>query len=394
LSRLVSDDPTEIRTHMRLAAALAGAGSLFQDKRIIPEIAAWPNTLAIAERLGDVEFQLRALWGWWNEKTLSCDFHTALDLGKRFVALSQRSPVASDALIGERMLGVAQHFLGNQDDARRLVGHMLEHYVPDPSHITRFQMDQRVMARGTFPMVLWLQGFPDQAMRMAEANVEEPEDAHAISVTYALSRSTCPIAFLTGDLAAADRFLDILRRRCALHGTANWNKWLRCFEALQLIEGVDPTAGVNKLSDELDVPPTASLRLHYLSLLCDLAEAAWRDGRLEWALQTIDKAIDRARLDGDLWRFPDMLRVKGEIAYTRGAPDEAETHFHESIEPARRQTALSWELRGATSLARLWHAQGRPREALALLAPVYGRFTEGFETRDLRTARRLLDELA
>jgi predicted ATPase len=87
-----------------------------------------------------------------------------------------------------------------------------------------------------------------------------------------------------------------------------------------------------------------------------------------------------------------MLRVKGEIASRTGAP-EAETYFRESLEWARRQTALSWELRTATSFARLRREQGRAKEAFTLLAPIYGRFTEGFQTRDLQVARLLLDNL-
>jgi predicted ATPase len=80
----------------------------------------------------------------------------------------------------------------------------------------------------------------------------------------------------------------------------------------------------------------------------------------------------------------------------QGAPGgaaAAEGHFRQALDWARRQGALSWELRAATSLARLWYEQSRPAEALALLQPVYDRFTEGFDTADLRAAKALLDDL-
>jgi predicted ATPase len=91
-----------------------------------------------------------------------------------------------------------------------------------------------------------------------------------------------------------------------------------------------------------------------------------------------------------------LLRIKGEILVQADAPNAAsaaEELFRQSIAWARRQDALSWELRAATSVARLWHQQGRPEPARAILEPVYGRFTEGFDTADLRAAKALLDRL-
>ena len=92
----------------------------------------------------------------------------------------------------------------------------------------------------------------------------------------------------------------------------------------------------------------------------------------------------------------DLLRVKGELLLLEGAPEAAaaaEDHYQQGLDWARRQGTLSWELRCATSLARLWRDQARSEEARALLAPVYDRFTEGFETADLKAAKALIDGL-
>ena len=99
---------------------------------------------------------------------------------------------------------------------------------------------------------------------------------------------------------------------------------------------------------------------------------------------------------GETWHEADIHRTAGEIALMSSKPDaaKAQAHFERALEVARAQQARSWELRAATSLARLWRDQGRRAEARDLLAPVYGWFTEGFETRDLREAKALLEELA
>ena len=91
----------------------------------------------------------------------------------------------------------------------------------------------------------------------------------------------------------------------------------------------------------------------------------------------------------------ELMRVKGELLLSQGAPGAAaaEDHFRQALDWARRQGALSWELRAATSLARLLRNQGRPADAIACLQPVYDRFTEGFDTTDLITAKQLLDKL-
>ena len=104
----------------------------------------------------------------------------------------------------------------------------------------------------------------------------------------------------------------------------------------------------------------------------------------------------RCGSDGETWNEADIHRTAGEIALMSSKPDaaKAQAHFERALEVARAQQARSWELRAATSLARLWRDQGRRAEARDLLAPVYGWFTEGFETRDLREAKALLEELA
>jgi predicted ATPase len=128
-----------------------------------------------------------------------------------------------------------------------------------------------------------------------------------------------------------------------------------------------------------------------------MAEAWGRAGQIADGLAAIEEAIVRSERSEERWVTAELLRIKGELLLLQGAPgaaSAAEDHFRQALDWAHRQGALSWELRAATSLARLWRDQHRVTEARALLGPVYGRFTEGFATADLREARSLLEQLA
>jgi predicted ATPase len=129
--------------------------------------------------------------------------------------------------------------------------------------------------------------------------------------------------------------------------------------------------------------------------LGNLAEALGAASRVDEGLAVIDEALGQVERNQEGWCHAEMLRIKGELVLLGGAQNAAaaEAHFRQALDRAGRQQALSWELRAATSLARLWRDQDRRAEGVALLASVYDRFTEGFETADLKAARALIDGL-
>jgi predicted ATPase len=137
--------------------------------------------------------------------------------------------------------------------------------------------------------------------------------------------------------------------------------------------------------------------VYYSVFLSEYAEALGRVGRTADGLRAIDEALARSERNDERWYLAELLRIKGELSLLEGAGGAsavAESYLRQALECARLQGALSWELRAATSLARLLHSERRSAEAHGCLAPVYARFTEGFETADLKQAKALLTDLA
>ena len=127
-----------------------------------------------------------------------------------------------------------------------------------------------------------------------------------------------------------------------------------------------------------------------------LASAYAKVGQFEEAWRCISEAITAVETTKEGWYEAEVNRVAGEVALKMPEPDaaKAEAYFERALAVARQQQAKSWEVRAAMSMARLWRDQGKPHQARDLLAPMYGWFTEGFDTRDLKEAKALLDELA
>jgi predicted ATPase len=146
----------------------------------------------------------------------------------------------------------------------------------------------------------------------------------------------------------------------------------------------------------LEAMRTTGGEMHGSWLIALLAEAHGKAGQPEAGLVLMDEAQEFVTRTGERYCEAELHRVEAELLLARSPSDPAgaEAAFREALAVARRHSAKSWELRAATSLARLWHGQGRKQEARALLAPVYDWFTEGFDTRDLKDAKALLDELS
>jgi predicted ATPase/DNA-binding winged helix-turn-helix (wHTH) protein len=385
------------RDEMRLYSALAR--SLFFTTGAVQETgAAWTSALRIAEEIADTDYQLQGLYGLWNCAVFSGEFCTARALAERFCGLAAKTRLA-DVFIGDRLIGFSLHYLGYQNDARYHIERMLAGYdaTIQRSHAARLQMDQQLAARNTRARILWLQGFPDQAVRAALSNLEDARAIdHPLSLCNVLADAACPIALFTRDLMTAGHFVTWLLEHSAKHSLYVWNALGRVFEAVLLIQRGEVIVGLPRLSAALDVLRETGFLQRYTIYLGALAHGLAVVRRPVEGLATIDEALARIERFEDRWCLAELLRIKGRLFMLEGAPKAAavaEDHFLQALEWARRQEALSWELRAATSLARLYRDQGRTKDAYELLAPVYGRFTEGLDTADLKAARALLNQL-
>jgi predicted ATPase len=381
---------------MKLHSALGT--SLVYTRGDVPEIgAAWTTALKIAESLDDAEYQLRSLWGLWTFHINSGRYRVALALTERFCSLAAKRPDPNDRLIGERMIGVSQFYLGDQRSARRHIQRIpaVDVTADRKSDIIRFQIDQRTITRVALARMAWLQGFPDQAMRTAESSVDYARATdHAISMCFALTHAACPIALVVGDLAVAEHYVEMLLDHSTRHALALWRAFGLSYQGVLVVRRGDIMTGLCLLRTGLNEIVEANSASRFFVFQSEMAEALGRAGKIVEGLAAVEGAIARSEETEGRWLIAEFLRINGELLLlqgVQGAVAGAEDHFRQALDWARRQGALSWELRAATSLARLWRDRGRHAEEIALLQPVYDRFTEGFDTTDLKAAKTLLD---
>ena len=276
-----------------------------------------------------------------------------------------------------------------------------EHYdralaIYDPAEhrplTTRSGRDVGVTLLSFRSSCVWQLGYPAASRNDAERAVKNAREiGHATTLMYALSRAATSYTFC-GDYAAAHAQVDELialadERGKALGTSLRGRLFALTGKASDAVRAI--TSGITSLR-------STGATLYEPWHLWHLAMAYAELGQPDDARRCIDDAIDKVERSKEKWCEAEVHRIAGEIALKSLAPDteKAEKYFDRALAVARQQQAKSWELRAAMSMARLWRDQGKPQQARELLAPVYGWFTEGFDTLDLKEAKALLDELA
>ena len=394
LGRQVPSDP---RRDMRLYLTLGHVLSQDIHASDRSEVnAALTKALELAEVTDDGRYRLAALHGLYAARLYTGEYRSALDIAEKFRTVAADTAVWSDAPIGNLLIGLTLHVLGDQPGARRhlepLVG---PHFVTARlSHLSLYQYDQRVLLDCYYARVLWLQGFGDKAKGLTEKLIDYARTIdHLRSFLYTLLIAMCPIAVFVGDLTTVEHHVRLAFDLAARHALEFWMAWAQCFEGILLIKRGKSLTGSQLLQSALERLPEPSFHHHMSSFLAELAAGLAGAGQIAEGLGVVDKALARAEQTEAGWCLAELLRTKGELLLLgreATAVATAEQCFHQALDVARRQGALSWELRAAMSLARLWRGQGRVNQARKLLAPVYRRFTEGFATADLVAARTLL----
>jgi predicted ATPase/DNA-binding winged helix-turn-helix (wHTH) protein len=386
------------RRKMQLLAALGAA--LVWTKGPGPEAeAAFEDALQIAESLDDADYQIRVLWGLWSSHFNSGRIRTSLDTAKKFRDVAANYGDTTAALVGERTIGMSLFYLGDHTGSRQHAESMLRRYSRprDRADIARFQFDPRIVSRTLLAKLLWAQGFPDQALDEAQGVVEEATNiGHGMSLALTLAQGACHVTLLSGDLTAAGRFIDQLLKHSLEHALELWHAWGTCFGATLLIAQGSTHEGLKALQRILDELPKGAFFAHHAGIQATLAEALGTAGAISRGHAIVDQALMRSERDEERWYMAEFLRIKGELLRLEDTPRamrEAQEQFRRSLECARQQSALSWELRTSISLARLYQRQGQFTEARDALAPIYSLFTEGFQTTDLKTAKALIEAL-
>jgi ATP/maltotriose-dependent transcriptional regulator MalT len=297
-------------------------------------------------------------------------------------------------MMADWMLGVSHHLLGDQASALKHCETALNLAPIQNSSLLCSGYDQRIRALVMLARALWLLGYASRAVTVATQALDQANALdHPLTLCFCdIHRAT--LLLWTGDWSEADRIIDQLIARsekyslglCRVIGLGLKGK-------LSLLQG-DTEAGLRLLKACLNASEAGQFQALTAIFTSDLAIGLAGAARPDEANAAIEQVMaacgEPTRRD---FYLPEVMRIKGEILASGPEASEAETWFSRSLDLAREQSALAWELRTATSLARLLARQGRCDEATRVLRPVYDRFTEGFDTSDLGAAKRLLDKL-
>jgi predicted ATPase/DNA-binding winged helix-turn-helix (wHTH) protein len=333
------------------------------------------RALEIAERIGAAAVQTRALWGLWAAHRGREDHRAALDAALRFADAARKAGDLGATHLADRIIALTHHLLGHQQFAQEWTERTLRRpHRLDPSMGMGYQVETPVAMPALLARILWIRGFPDQATAAAAAAITAAEKAgHSFALAYALAFAGLPVALWTG-APDAERLLHMF----AAHATGNRNleDWRLCYaRALEFRQGSEDEALIASFieprADPSRIAPFAHLP----------------------AGTNIPVPLP-GEPPADLpWSAPELLRVDAMLLlwhHAPGADAAAEAKLLRALEIAGEQSALSWELRAAMSLARLWRRQGRAVEARDRLMATYEKFTEGFGTSDLVRARSLI----
>ena len=345
----------------------------------------------------DALLRFSVLYGQWTGNHSAGNLAKALEVAKHFLVVAERQRLSAPLLMAHRVMGATLCLSGKLGAARRHLDQAVALYRPEEHRplATRFGQDIGVAALGYRAYALYRLGYPESALRDAE---EALKSARELSQTGTLAVAllfASTVNFLCGKFGEAEDRAQELFALSEKYGLIAWKVHAEvcCGWVLAVTERGDEA--VKMISSALSGLAATRTTLFAQFSLVLLARVHAACGRIAEAQSAISQALDSVNKTNQRWDEAEILRSAGEIARQGPSSDaaKAETYLDRALEVARQQQAKSWELRASISLARLWREQGKVQQARELLAPVYGWFTEGFDTRDLKEAKALLDEL-
>jgi predicted ATPase len=337
------------------------------------------------------------LYGIWNAKNMAFNGAVSRSLATQFMALAEKQGATVPVMMGHRIMGPALILTGDFAKGRTHLDSAIAFYDPTEHRplALRFSGDIREISLSFRSLAAWSLGYPDEAL--ADVN-RALKYAHEVGPSPSLILTlgfTSITQLLLGNYTAAkaqtDEMISVAEEKGAQFMKVAGMGFQGCASAA-IGNAAD---AVKTITAAMTGFRSAGASLWMPSWLSHLTRAYAELGSFDDAARCISEAITAVNTTGETWCEAEVNRMAGEVTLLSPEPEraKAEEHFDRALEVARKQQAKSWELRAAMSMARLWRDQGKRDEARELLAPVYGWFTEGFDTLDLKEAKALLDEL-
>jgi predicted ATPase len=353
---------------------------------------------ALGELPDDPLLLFTVLFSSWFASFAEFDGDACRDLAAHFLALAKKDGAAAPLVVGYRIMGNTLSCTGELISAREYYDKGLALYNPAEHRrlATRFGQDQRVGILFQRSLIMWMLGYPNAAradVNRALADAREIGQAATLMVVLCITSLT---HILCGNVSAAEAQSDEVIPLAKEKASAVWEGFGMINRGCVLRVCDRDAEAVEQITAGMAVYRATRATVYLPFFLSHLSRAYARLGRFEHASGCIHEAMNMVETTKERWCEAEVSRIAGEIALLSPQPDatKAQSYFERALAVARQQQAKSWELRAAMSLARLWRDQGKVQQARELLAPVYGWFTEGFDTLDLKEAKALLDTLA
>jgi class 3 adenylate cyclase/predicted ATPase len=352
---------------------------------------------ALGEPSEDPLLLFSVLYGLFVLNLIAFNGDVCRDLAARFLALAEKQGTTVPLMIGHRVMGVTLVHTGHFEESRAHLDRAIALFDPIEHRALalRFGSDSGVTILGFRSLACWCLGYPEAALTDADRAIEDAREiGQAATLMLALCTTTWTQIFC-GNYSVASSFADELVALAGEKGAAWW-------KAMGLLQQCEVLASTGKASVTVQGITAGLTALRSTGAttyspwrLSHLARAHTDLGLLDDAWRSVDEAMKAVEVTKERMFEAEINRVAGEIALMSPKRDaaKAQVYFERALAVARQQQAKSWELRASMSLARLWRDQGKVQQARELLAPIYGWFTEGFDTRDLKEAKALLEEL-
>jgi predicted ATPase len=315
----------------------------------------------------------------------------------QFLALAEKQGPAVPIIVGHRLMGVALMFTGGIAEGRAHFDRAIALYDPAVHRplAMRFGQDARVSVLSFRSLALYMLGYPEAALADSEHALKDAREIGQAATLMNAQAYASMTHIHCGDYVAANAQLDELAALADEKGALLWKALEMVLQGRVLALTGKASDAVKMITSGISALRSTGATLNVPLHLAYLTTAYAGLGRFDDAWRCIGEAMTLVETTKETWFEAEVHRIAGEIALKSPEADaaKAETCFERALAVAREQQAKSWELRAAMSMARLWRDQGKVLQARELLAPVYGWFTGGFETRDLKEAKVLLEEL-